>query len=157
LSLRVREALREGAPSEARSNPFHDDLAAITRLVEQLGYPSSESAVAGRLERLTADPGSWVFVALDGERVVGLASVHVMPILERDDPTARITAMVVEEAARRSGVGRTLLERMEEVARAEGCGRIYLTTRYEREGAIAFYRRMGFEDTSLRFVKNLGT
>ena len=61
-------------------------------------------------------------MALDGERVVGLASVHVMPILERDDPTARITAMVVEEAARRSGVGRALLERMEDVARAEGCG-----------------------------------
>ena len=156
MSLRVREALREGAPSEARSNPFHDDLAAITRLVGQLGYPGSESAVAGRLERLAADPGSWVFVALDGNRVVGLASVHVMPILERDDPTARITAMVVEEAARRSGVGRALLERMEDVARAEGCGRIYLTTRYEREGAIAFYRRMGFEDTSLRFVKDLG-
>jgi GNAT superfamily N-acetyltransferase len=157
LSLRVREALREGAPSEARSNPFHDDLAAITRLVGQLGYPSSESAVAGRLERLAADPRSWVFVALEGERVVGLASVHVMPILERDDPTARITAMVVDEAARRSGVGRALLERMEEVARTESCGRIYLTTRYEREGAIAFYRRMGFEDTSLRFVKDLGT
>jgi GNAT superfamily N-acetyltransferase len=63
--------------------------------------------------------------------------------------------MVVEEAARGSGVGRALLKRLEEVARAEGCGRIYLTTRYEREGAAAFYRRMGFEDTSLRFVKDL--
>jgi hypothetical protein len=83
LSLRVREA----EPG---------DLAAITRLVGQLGYPSSEPAVAGRLERLAEDPRSWVFVALDGERVVGLASVHLMPILERDDPTARITAMVVD-------------------------------------------------------------
>jgi GNAT superfamily N-acetyltransferase len=144
LSLIVREA-KPG------------DLATITDLLGQLGYPSDQSAVAGRLERLAADPRSWVFVALDDDRVVGLASVHVMPILERDDPTARITAMVVDEAARRSGVGRVLLERLEEVARAEGCGRIYLTTRYEREGAIAFYRRMGFEDTSLRFVKNLGT
>jgi ribosomal protein S18 acetylase RimI-like enzyme len=142
LSLRVREA----EPG---------DLAAITRLVGQLGYPSSESAVAGRLERLAEDPRSWVFVALDGEQLIGLASVHVMPILERDDPTARITAMVVDEAARRSGVGRALLERLEEAARAEGCGRVYLTTRYEREGAAAFYRRMGFEDTSLRFVKDL--
>jgi ribosomal protein S18 acetylase RimI-like enzyme len=52
-------------------------------------------------------------------------------------------------------VGRALLERLEEAARAEGCGRIYLTTRYERAGAIAFYRRMGFVDTSLRFVKDL--
>jgi GNAT superfamily N-acetyltransferase len=61
----------------------------------------------------------------------------------------------VEEAARRSGVGRALLERLEEVARDEGCGRIYLTTQYRREDAAAFYRRMGFEDTSLRFMKDL--
>jgi GNAT superfamily N-acetyltransferase len=105
---------------------------------------------------LEADSRSWVCVAVDEERVVGIASVHVMPILERDAPTARITAMVVDEDARRGGVGRALLERLEEVARAEGCGRIYLTTQYKREGAIAFYRRMGYEDTSLRFVKELG-
>lgn len=142
MSLRVRE-----------TEP--GDLAAITGLVGQLGYPSEESAVAGRLERLAADPRSWVYVAVDGERVVGLASVHVMPVLERDDPTARITAMVVDEVARRSGVGRALLERLEEVARAQGCAKIYLTTRYEREDAVAFYRRMGYEDTSLRFVKDL--
>ena len=142
MSVRVREA----EPA---------DLEAITRLVAQLGYPSEEGAVAGRLERLAADPRSWVFVAVDEERVIGVASVHTMPVLERDDPTARITAMVVDESARRRGVGRTLLERLEDVARAEGCARIYLTTRYEREGAVVFYRRMGFEDTSLRFVKSL--
>ena len=142
MSVRVREA----EPA---------DLEAITRLVAQLGYPSEEGAVAGRLERLAADPRSWVFVAVDEERVIGVASVHTMPVLERDDPTARITAMVVDEPARRRGVGRTLLERLEDVARAEGCARIYLTTRYEREGAVVFYRRMGFEDTSLRFVKSL--
>jgi ribosomal protein S18 acetylase RimI-like enzyme len=142
LSVRVREA----EPG---------DLAAITDLVGQLGYPSEQAAVAGRLERLASDPSSWVYVAVDGERVVGLAAVHTMPVLERDDPTARITAMVVDEAARRSGVGRALLERLEGRARAEGCARIYLTTRCERESAAAFYRRMRFEDTSLRLVKEL--
>jgi N-acetylglutamate synthase-like GNAT family acetyltransferase len=143
LSLRVREA-KTG------------DLAAITDLVGQLGYPSDEEAVARRLERLAADPRSWVYVAVEDERVVGLAAVHLMSILERDDPIARITAMVVNADARGQGVGRALLERLEERARAEGCDRIDLTTRYEREGAAAFYQRMGFEDTSLRFVKDLG-
>jgi GNAT superfamily N-acetyltransferase len=143
LTLRVQEA----EPG---------DLEAMTDLVGQLGYPSEESAVAGRLERLAADPTSWVYVAVDDGRVVGVGALHVMPVLERDDPTARITAMVVDEGARRGGVGRALLDRLEETARAEGCARMYLTTRYEREGAVAFYRRMGFEDTSLRFVKDLG-
>jgi GNAT superfamily N-acetyltransferase len=142
LTLRVREA----EPG---------DLEAIVDLVGQLGYPSEEGAVAGRLERLAADPRSWVFVALDGERVIGVAAVHVMSILERDDPIARITAMVVDEGVRGTGVGKALLERLEEQARAGGCDKIDLTIRYEREGAAAFYRRMDFEDTSLRFVKDL--
>ncbi|HEY3193083.1 MAG TPA: GNAT family N-acetyltransferase [Solirubrobacterales bacterium] len=142
MTLRVREAETQ-------------DLASIVDLVGQLGYPSDERSVARRLERLSADPRSWVYVAVEGEDVVGLAAVHVMSILERDDPIARITAMVVAERARGSGAGRALLERLDDVARKEGCDRIDLTTRYEREGAAAFYRRMGFEDTSLRFVKDL--
>jgi ribosomal protein S18 acetylase RimI-like enzyme len=142
LNLRVREA-------ETR------DLAAITGLVGQLGYPSEEGEVAERLERLAADPRSWVYVAVEEEWVVGVAAMHVMSILERDHPIARITAMVVDERARGQGVGRALLERLEPLARAEGCDRIDLTSRYDREEAAAFYRRMGFEDTSLRFVKHL--
>jgi GNAT superfamily N-acetyltransferase len=143
LSLGVREAEPK-------------DLAEIVDLVGQLGYPSEERAVADRLERLRADPKSWVYVAVDGGRVLGVAAVHVMGILERDEPIARVTAMVVDDAARDSGVGRALLERLEERARAEGCDRIDLTTHYAREGAAAFYRHVGFEDTSLRFVKDLG-
>jgi ribosomal protein S18 acetylase RimI-like enzyme len=142
LTLRVREVQVE-------------DLAAIVDLVGQLGYPSEERAVAERLERLAADPRSWVYVAVEGQRIVGLAAVHVMSILERDHPIARITAMVVDDRVRGSGVGRALLERLEERALAEGCDKIDLTTRHEREEAAAFYRRMGFEDTSLRFVKDL--
>jgi GNAT superfamily N-acetyltransferase len=131
------------------------DLAAIVDLVGQLGYPSGEREVAERLQRLAVDPMSWVYVAVDGDRVIGVAAVHVMSILERDKPIARVTAMVVDEARRGGGVGRALLDRLEERAGEEGCDRIDLTTRYEREGAAGFYRRMGFEDTSLRFVKDL--
>jgi ribosomal protein S18 acetylase RimI-like enzyme len=142
LSLGVREAEPE-------------DVEAIMDLVGQLGYPSQAHAVAGRLERLAADAASWVFVAVRDGRVIGVVSAHVMTILERDDPIARVTAMAVDESARESGVGSALLERVEAVARAEGCDTIDLTTRYEREGAAAFYRRRGFQDTSLRFVKDL--
>jgi GNAT superfamily N-acetyltransferase len=142
LSLRVREA----EPG---------DLEAITDLIGQLGYPSAPEAVAGRLERVAADPNSWVYVAVEDEQVVGAASVHVMSILERDHPIARVTAMVVDESIRGGGVGGALLERLEETARAAGCDKIDLTTRYAREGAAAFYRHRGFKDTSLRFVKDL--
>jgi len=143
LTLEVREA-------QSR------DLQAIVDLIGQLGYPSGETEVAGRVGRVSADPKSWVFVAVDDERIVGLGAVHVMSILERDDPIARVTAMVVAEGARGSGVGTALLDRLEDVARREGCDKIDLTTRYERQEAAAFYRRRGFKDTSRRFVNDLG-
>ena len=142
MTLRIREA-------EPR------DLESIVDLVGQLGYPSDEPAVARRLKRLSADPSSWVYVAVEGERAVGLAAAHVMSLLERDDPIARVTAIVVDQGARGRGIGRALLGRLEERARASGCDRIDLTSRYDREGAAGFYRRMSFEDTSLRFVKRL--
>ena len=142
MSLRVREA----EPG---------DHVAVTDLVGQLGYPSAEPAVAGRLDRLAADGKTWVFVAEEDGRVVGLAAVHVMSILERDDPIARVTAMVVDESVREGGVGTALIDRLEKVARSQGCDKIDLTTRHERERAAAFYRGRGFEDTSLRFVKDL--
>jgi hypothetical protein len=44
------------------------DVAAIVELLSQLGYPSDEPAVAERLARLSADPMSWVYVAMEGAR-----------------------------------------------------------------------------------------
>ena len=56
----------------------------------------------------------------------------------------------------RAGLGRRLEDELERIARGEGCGRIDLTSRHHRNEAHAFYRVLGFEETSLRFVKDLG-
>jgi N-acetylglutamate synthase-like GNAT family acetyltransferase len=57
------------------------DVAAVTRLLVQLGYPADEERVARRLERLEQSPADGLFVAeVDGE-VVGLAGIHVSPSL----------------------------------------------------------------------------
>jgi ribosomal protein S18 acetylase RimI-like enzyme len=79
-----------------------------------------------------------------------------MPLIHRDLPVGRITAMVVRADRRGAGVGRRLEEELEAIARREGCGRIDLTSRHHREEAHAFYRSLGFEETSRRFVKDLG-
>ena len=60
------------------------DAVALARLIDQLGYPTSEEAVSARLQRLDASPADRVFVAeLDGE-VVGAASMHLSLTLEYD-------------------------------------------------------------------------
>jgi len=138
--------IRDASPEDAR---------ALTRLIEQLGYPASDEAVARRVERLTASEADRLVVAeLDGE-IVGLASVHVSLAVEYDEPAAKLSAVAVDKAHRRRGIGEALVAAMEAEARARGCCLIFLTTGERRKDAHAFYRRIGFEETGRRFAKRL--
>jgi GNAT superfamily N-acetyltransferase len=131
-----------------------DDTEAIAELLGELGYAMSVEVAAERLARLQADPASWLWVGSEGERLVGLVGLHVMPLVERG-PFARITALVVAEDRRRRGIGRALIARATEQAIAEGCERIELTSADRRTDAHAFYRDLGFEEASRRFLKFL--
>jgi GNAT superfamily N-acetyltransferase len=130
------------------------DSAVISRLLGQLGYPTDDRRVARRLERLERSAADGLFVAeVDG--VVGVAGIHVSLSLEYDADAAKVSAIVVDEAHRRSGVGRALLEAVEEEARRRGCALIFLTTAERRKEAHEFYRRLGWQETGLRFAKRL--
>jgi GNAT superfamily N-acetyltransferase len=134
--------------------PLAGDQDALLRMLGELGYPTDPDTLDSRLRRLEDDPGTQVFVAeLDGE-VMGLAVLHVMPLLERP-PLGRITALVVSGSRRRLGIGRRLVEQAEEQARLAGCERLDLTTSEHRTDAHAFYRELGFAERSRRFVKDL--
>jgi GNAT superfamily N-acetyltransferase len=63
--------------------------------------------------------------------------------------------LVVDEAARSTGVGAALLAHLEERARAHGCRCIELDSGHQRARAHAFYRREGYTDTGLHFIKDL--
>jgi GNAT superfamily N-acetyltransferase len=131
------------------------DVAAVARLLAQLGYPTDAAAVAPRLVRLTASDSDRLFVAeVDGE-VVGLAGLHVSPSLEYDAPAAKVSAIVVDEDHRRRGIGEALLAAVEREARERACGLLFLTTALRRRDAHEFYRRLGFEETGFRFAKSL--
>ena len=63
--------------------------------------------------------------------------------------------MHVREDQRGRGVGAMLLSAAEAIARERGCYRMQLTSRYMREEAHRFYRRLSYEATSLGFKKTL--
>jgi GNAT superfamily N-acetyltransferase len=130
------------------------DSESIAQLLDQLGYPADPAAVESRLERLRIVGDRVVVAEVDG-RVAGLAQLHVSPSLEFDRPAAKLAALVVDETRRGKGVGRALVETMEARARARGCVLLFLTTAEHREGAHAFYRRIGLEHTGRRFAKRL--
>jgi len=135
------------------------DAAAIAVLMTQLGYPCAEGDVAARLGYWVADPASRVLVAAQDGLVVGCLSVHAVPYLERTGRWARIESLVVDAAVRGSGAGRALVRTAEDVARQWGCLAMEVTSARTRQGAHAFYERMGYTDMcrrSGRFLKELG-
>jgi ribosomal protein S18 acetylase RimI-like enzyme len=129
------------------------DAGAIAALVRALGFEATEKDVAARLRAL-ARGGAPVLVA-ERETLIGCLTWHVTPVLHRPTPVGRVTMLVVAEKERRKGIGEALVAEAEKRTAARGCGLIEVTSNIALGGAHAFYRRIGFERTSYRFVKKL--
>jgi GNAT superfamily N-acetyltransferase len=135
-----------------------DDIARITVLLDQLGYPTDTERVRARMDTWLADPRSALFVAEVDGLVVGVAALHAMPLLERDGNQGRLVALVVDDSCRGQGVGRMLMTEVEQEARRLGCGRMEVTSSRARDAAHGFYPGVGYEDISdkaARYVKPL--
>jgi GNAT superfamily N-acetyltransferase len=134
------------------------DAAAIADLMTQLGYPATADEISRRLGYWLRDRASQILLAVCDGTVVGCLSLHAVPYLERTGRWARIESFIIDEAARGSGVGTTLLAAAEELAREWGCLSVEVTSSRTREDAHAFYRKAGYTDIcaeSARFVKPL--
>lgn len=117
--------------------------AAFTPYVRALGreIPAAGSAeFAEGWERFVAElERGDVYVALDGERIVGAARTKPQ---EKD---LYINQIAVDPAQQGSGVGSWLLQRIDEVARARGLGGLSLETAEMAVANIRLYQRHGFE------------
>jgi GNAT superfamily N-acetyltransferase len=137
----------------------YDDVPRLANLLEQLGYPSTEQDVHDRLAYWTDDPASALFaVADDHDSLLGVAALHVTPILEITGKFGRLVALVVDDTARGRGVGSMLMTAVEENARAAGCLFMEVTSSQHRRQAHLFYERRGYQDTrdrSRRFLHPL--
>jgi GNAT superfamily N-acetyltransferase len=131
------------------------DAAGIAQLLTELGYPVSPQRLGRRLQVLAGERATRVFVAEAGDELCGVAAIHALHLLERDDPTCRLTALVVAPEARGRGVGRALFARAEREARGRGCVLLEVTTAEHRAGAHEFYARMGFEERPRRYILEL--
>jgi ribosomal protein S18 acetylase RimI-like enzyme len=129
LTPAIVEAVEKLVPQLSRSNP-----------------PPSET----ELGDVVASPATDLFIALaDDGTIIGMSTLVTFRI-----PTgmrAWIEDVVVDESARRQGVGEALTEAMVEQARARGCVTVDLTSRPSREAANLLYQKQGFapRDTNI--------
>ena len=121
------------------------DAEAVGGLLEQLSY-QHDAGVGDRLASWIEDPRGEVFVADDGERLLGAVAVYFTPRFERDGRWAQIVALVTDDRARGRNVVRSLMHRAESAAIDAGCDMLALMSSRERTGAHAFYQRLGYRD-----------
>jgi GNAT superfamily N-acetyltransferase len=131
------------------------DAAVIATLMTQLGYPSDAVRVSAPIERVKDDQGIQALVAEREGRVIGMISLMVFPAFHRDGLHSYITALVVDETLRGSGVGVGLLAAAEVWFAERGVSKVSLTTVLHREAAHRFYEHLGYGFDGRRYVKAL--
>lgn len=132
-----------------------EDAPALALLVTELGYPVDGATMASRWPAFVAEGNHALVAVADAGELCGLVTLHSMRVLHRVDPVGRITALVVAEGFRGRGVGRALVAGAERWLSGQGCTLVEVTSNVKRVEAHAFYLRLGFEQTSLRFGKSL--
>ncbi|MBI4832206.1 MAG: GNAT family N-acetyltransferase [Candidatus Lindowbacteria bacterium] len=137
------------------------DLAAIIELMKGLTIKTSAAEAQGAstlaeyesiFEQISRDPNHKLYVVETGGRVVGAADLLIVPNLShRGLPWAIIENVVVDENARRKGIGRELVKHLVKVAKESGCYKIGLTSDRKRTAAHRLYESLGFDQYGLAF------
>ena len=123
------------------------DISAVAALSAQLGYPISEVDAGERFLYLAASDDHLVAVACRDEQIVGWCHSFLVRLLESAG-YAELGGIVVEEAARRAGVGSKLVHHAEAWTRANGIDRLRAYSGADRSDAHEFYRELGFDEHS---------
>lgn len=118
------------------------------------GKPLSEFVRENLMEGLRNTPGSLIFLALDGERPIGIATCFIGFSTFNAKPLINIHDLGVIPEYRGKGIGQKLLKAVEEKAREEGCCKLTLEV-LEHNPAKRLYEREGFKASYVFMNKNL--
>jgi GNAT superfamily N-acetyltransferase len=130
------------------------DSKALMELINFLGHEIDERTVRKNITKL-AKLGELPLVATLDKTLIGLCGIHRTATVHRPAPVGRITILVVAEEFQDKGIGRLLVEEAERLLKKDGCQIVEVTSNDRRGAAHAFYRHLGYERTSIRFMKKL--
>jgi len=131
------------------------DAPAIARLVTQLGYPTSSAEMEMRLQIFLARADYITLVAEVSGDVVALVGAYLAYGLELTGTYGRLTGLVVDEPWRGRGIGKLLMEHLEQRLKKKGVMLLILTSGKHRTESHHFYKKLGYEETGIRFLKRL--
>lgn len=131
------------------------DATEIAACLSALGYGTSARLVTERLSSFAKSLVDAVFVAsVSGHAsLLGVVSVHLLPLFHAPGLLGRITSLAVSSETRGKGVGKALVAAAEEWAWSAGAQRMEVTSGDHRLGAHAFYQTVGYSLDERRFIK----
>ena len=120
------------------------DSAELARLSAQLGYPQVADAFERRLRRLLISADHPVLVATDDDaRLLGFIALERRLMLETGE-RVEIVGLVVDDAARRRGIGQALVDAALDWAREIGLREVAVRSSTARVESHPFYEDAGF-------------
>jgi ribosomal protein S18 acetylase RimI-like enzyme len=134
-----------------RAEPHEAEAVAglLVAFRNHLGFDwPSDRAFLASVERLIDDPATDYLLGAPqaGAPAAGLVQLRYRWSVWRAADDCELEDLFVSADARRSGLGRTLLNAAIDRARARGCRRIKLDTAEYNAPALALYRSAGFSD-----------
>ena len=129
------------------------DIPRILELYRQLPLnPPPEDAPSPTAEEfrrvfneISALPGYSLLVAEEGGEILGTAVLAILPGMAHGvSPFAVVEYVVVDEKARRRGIGKLLMDDIVSRSKEAGCYKIMLTSDKRRIEAHKFYESLGF-------------
>lgn len=132
------------------------DLCQVLALYRLLDgpYAAQDGTVTAKeaCQILRSDPRQHVLVAEVSGRIVGTATVIVVPNIGHGGKSwAAVENVVVAEEYRGRGVGLRLMDAAGGLSRGTGCYKLVLSSNLSREEAHIFYRRLGWRQTHAGF------
>ncbi|MGA9532758.1 MAG: GNAT family acetyltransferase [Anaerolineales bacterium] len=124
-----------------RTFDLDHDYAAVRELWTSAGSGiqlSSSDELPEIRKKLQRDPDLFLVAESEG-RLIGSVLGGF------DGRRGMVYHLAVDRDHRRTGLGRILMDELEERLRAKGCLKYYLLVTKDNDGAIAFYRSLGWD------------
>ena len=117
--------------------------AEIDALARELHLEGPTTVSLERIQEVLAAPNTILMTAQDDGKVVGMATLHILPTTEKR--IAHVDDVVVSSAYRGQGLGEKLMRALIDAARERGVASLHLTSRPARAAAQALYMKVGFK------------
>ena len=132
------------------------DISSIRDILENdLGYNCELDKLNNRINEMQKRGNYQIFVACDGDKVVGYIGCVRYLAFELENEGMKIIALAVSKEYRRKGIGTELLKTAEQWAKENNIEVILLNSGLPREDAHAFYESQGYFKKSFGFIKRI--